>query len=140
MANTAMQIANLMMSNGKNAADMTHAVKILGGGSMQRGFARIGEFFSAEVACAAAKGLARGRIQGGIVGILGTAAVGGLAWWLTRGRKAEDAHEAEGRTILHTMETARAPLADAGEQEDLDATVPNDIVDTECSVTEETEE
>lgn len=45
MTNTAMQIANLMMSNGKNAANMTHAVKILGGGSMQRGFARIGDFF-----------------------------------------------------------------------------------------------
>ena len=131
MTNTAMQIANLMMSNGKNAADMTHAVKILGGGSMQRGFARIGEYFSAEVAGAAAKGLVRGRIQGGIVGILGTAAVGGLAWWLIRDRQAMAAHEAEGRTILHTMETSYAPLAKAGGPKDPDGTISDDIVDPE---------
>ena len=39
MTNTATQIANLMMNNGKTAADMTHAVKVLGNGSMQQGFA-----------------------------------------------------------------------------------------------------
>ena len=139
MTNTAMQIANLMMSNGKNAADMTHAVKILGEGSMQRGFARIGDFFSTEVACATAKGLMRGRIQGGLVGIIGTAAVGGLVWWLTQDSKAV-AHEAEGRTILRTMETARAPLSDIGEQEDPDGTVPDNIIDTNCSVKADTEE
>ena len=129
MTNTAMQIANLMKNNEKNAADMTHAVKILGEGSMQRGFARIGEYFSAEVADAAAKSLMSGRIQGGIVGILGTAAVGGLAWWLTREKKAKAAHEAEGRTILRTMETTRAPFADTEEQEDPDGTNPDNIID-----------
>ena len=125
-----MQIANLMMSNGKNAADMTHAVKILGGGSMQRGFARIGEYFSAEVADAATKGLMRGRIQGGLVGILGTAAIGGLAWWLARDRQAA-AHEAEGRTILNTMETSYAPSAGPGEQKDPDGSISDDIIETE---------
>lgn len=60
----------------------------------------------------------RGLIQGGLVGILGMAAVGGLAWWLTRDRKELAAHEVEGRTILRTMETARAPLADTREQKE----------------------
>lgn len=129
MTNTAMQIANLMMNNGKNAADMTHAVKILGGGSMQQGFARIGEYFSSEVADAAAKGLMRGRIQGGIVGILGTATVGGLVWWWTRDRKAKANHETEGRTILHTMETVRAPFGDTEEQENPDGTDPDNSID-----------
>ena len=128
MTNTAMQIANLMMNNGKNAADMTHAVKILGEGSMQRGFARIGEYFSAEVADATAKGLMSGRIQGGIVGILGTATIGGLAWWLTRDRKAKAAHETEGRTILRTMETSRVRFADTEEQEDPNGTDPDNII------------
>lgn len=119
---------------------MTHAVKILGGGSMQRGFARIGDYFSAEVASAAAKGLICGRIQGVLVGILGTAAVGGLSWWLVRDRKAAAVHEVEGRTILRTIETARAPLSDTGEQEAPNGTAPDSITDTEFTVTEETEE
>ena len=54
MTNTATQIANLMMNNGKTAADMTHAVKVLGNGSMQQGFARIGSYFTKEAAIAAA--------------------------------------------------------------------------------------
>ena len=132
MANTAMQIANLMMSNGKNAADMTHTVKILGGGSMQRGFARIGAFFSAEVAGATAKGLMYGRIQGGVVGILGTTVVGGLIWWLTRNKETA-AHEVEGRTILRTMETAHAPLASTDDQKNPGETDPDNIIDAECS-------
>ena len=73
MTNTATQIANLMVNNGKTAADMTHAVKVLGNGSKQQGFARIGSYFTKEAAIAAAKGLAKGRIQGGVVGVLGTA-------------------------------------------------------------------
>lgn len=140
MANTGMQIANLMMSNGKSAADMTHAVKVLGGGSMQRGFARIGEFFSAEVAGATAKGLLRGRIQGGIVGVLGTAAVGGLIWWFTRAKEAEIAHEAEGQVILHTMETAKAPATAAEEQADPDDAVTADSSDEDESFTDNTDE
>ena len=42
---------------------MTHAVKVLGNGSMQQGFARIGAYFTKEAAIAAARGLTQGRIQ-----------------------------------------------------------------------------
>lgn len=109
MSNTGLQIANLMMDNNKNAADMTHAVKVLGNGSMQRGFFRIGEFFSKEIDLANAAGLRRGRIQGGLVGALGAFCVGGLIWWLAQDGEDKTAHEAEGQKILRTMETAKAP-------------------------------
>ena len=103
MTNTATQIANLMMNNGKTAADMTHAVKVLGNGSMQQGFARIGSYFTKETAMAAAKGLAKGRIQGGVVGVLGTAAAGGIIAYFVSKNKQKADHEEEGRKILQVM-------------------------------------
>lgn len=45
MNNTATQIANLITRNGKTGADMTHALKELGSGDMQKGLTRIAEFF-----------------------------------------------------------------------------------------------
>ena len=104
MTNTATQIANLMMNNGKTAADMTHAVKVLGNGSMQQGFARIGSYFTKEAAIAAAKGLAKGRIQGGVVGVIGTVAAGGIIAYFVNKNKQKADHEEEGRKILQGME------------------------------------
>lgn len=111
MTSTGRQITNLMMDTGKSAADMTHAVKVLGNGSMQQGFSRIGAFFSEEVATAAAKGLTTGRVQGGIVGMLGTAAVGGIIAFAVSKKRKKDAHEAEGQIILQTMQE-KAPSPD----------------------------
>ena len=112
MTSEGRQIANLMMDTGKSAADMTHAVKILGDGSMQKGFARIGEFFSKEVAMETAKGRATGRIQGGVAGILGVLAIEGIIAGIIayanhrKEKKAE--HSAEGQIILKTLETETA--------------------------------
>lgn len=127
MSNTGLQIANLMMDNKKSAADMTHAVKLLGNGSMQRGFSRIGEFFSKEIALANAAGLHRGRIQGGLAGVLGTVCVGGLIWWLTQDEEDKTAHEADGQTILHAMENAKAP-SDTTDDPDLPGEASPDTI------------
>ena len=105
MTNTGKEIANLMMNNGKSASEMTHALSELGGGSMQKGFARIGKYFTEESAKAAAKGLSRGRIQGGIVGVLVTAAVGGTIYAVAKKKEKDAAHEAEGQTILNAMKS-----------------------------------
>ncbi len=115
MTSTATQIANLMMNNGKTAADMTHAVKVLGNGSMQQGFARIGAYFTKEAAIAAARGLTKRRIQGSVVGVLGSAAVGGIiAYFVNKNKKKAD-HEEEGRRILHVMEEASEDVEESEE-------------------------
>jgi len=106
MTDIATQIANLMVDSGKTAADMTHAVKVLGNGSMQQGFSRIGNYFAEEAAYAATKGLQVGRLQGGIIGILGTAAIGGIMAYMLLNEKEKAVHDSEGRTILKAMETA----------------------------------
>ena len=116
MTNTATQIANLMMNNGKTAADMTHAVKVLGNGSMQQGFARIGSYFTKEAAIAAAKGLAKGRIQGGVVRVLGTVAAGGIIAYFVNKNKQKADHEEEGRRILQVM--VEKASEDVGEPEE----------------------
>lgn len=118
MTNTGRQIANLMIDNGKTAADMTHAVKVLGNGSMQKGFSRIGVYFSEEVAAAAAKGLTTGRMQGGFVGVLGTAAVCGIIAYAVNRKKQNEVHETEGRKILCAMEES-APETEIIPSEDL---------------------
>ena len=105
MTNTGKEIANLMMNNGKSASEMTRALSELGGESMQKGLARIGKYFTEESAKAAAKGLNRGRIQGGIVGMLVTAAVGGTIYAVAKKKEKDAAHEAEGQTILNAMES-----------------------------------
>lgn len=46
MTNIAREIATLIMSNGKSAADMTHAIKVLGNGSMQEGLTRVASYFT----------------------------------------------------------------------------------------------
>lgn len=105
MTNTGKEIANLMMNNGKSASEMTHALSELGGGSMQKGFARIGKYFTEESAKSAAKGLNLGRIQGCIVGILVTATVGGTICAVAKKKEKDAAHEAEGQTILNAMKS-----------------------------------
>lgn len=113
MTNTGKEIANLIMDNGKSASEMTHALSELGGGSMQKGFARIGKYFTEESAKAAAKGLSRGRIQGGIVGMLVTAAVGGTIYAVAKKKERDAAHEAEGQIILNVMKSDSSISSDS---------------------------
>ena len=121
MTNTATQIANLMISNGKSAADMTHVVAALGGGSMQKGFARIGAYFAKEVAMASATGLKTGRIQGAVIGGVASAVVIG-AVLIVNGRNVkknqDDEHEKEGKVILQAMQDAEAPDSKEGGEDD----------------------
>ena len=117
---------------------MTHAVKNLGIGSMQQGFSRIGAFFSEEVAMAAAKGLATGRIQGGIIGVLGASAVGGIIAYAKHKKKKNAEHYAEGQRILKTLETEPANesdvLMESYPEPESDASVDDDMGTTkdEC--------
>ena len=105
MTNTGKQILNLMKDNGKSAPDMTHSLKVLGNGSMQKGFARIEDFFTDEVNATAKKELTKGRIQGVIGSVLGTAALGGLITLIINKKKRKAAHEAEGQEILKVMKS-----------------------------------
>ena len=118
MTNTGRQIANLMMDNGKSASDMTHAIKALGNGSMQQGFSSIGAFFKDEASIAAARSLAKGRVQGGIVGILGTVTVGSIIAYAVNKKKKMDDHEAKGRIILKTME---ATVSESDKEAEVDS-------------------
>lgn len=112
MTNTGKEIANLMINNEKSASEMTHALSEFGGGSMQKGLARIGKYFTEESAKAAAKGLNRGRIQGGVVGVLITAAVGGTIYAVTKKKEKDTTHEAEGQTILAAMKSDASIASD----------------------------
>jgi len=104
MTNIAREIATLIMSNGKSAADMTHAIKVLGNGSMQEGLTRVASYFTKESAMIAAKSLSKGRFQGVVIGAVGATAVcGGIALAVNYKKRQQKDHDAEGRKILSTM-------------------------------------
>ena len=48
MNNTGKQIIDLIIDHNKSASDMTHALKKLGNRNMQKGFTRIGKYFTEE--------------------------------------------------------------------------------------------
>lgn len=99
MTNVGKQILNLMNDTNKSAPDITHALKVLGNGSMQKGLSRIRDFFRDEVGAAQNKG----RIQGVIFGILGTAAFGSLIALNVYNKKKKTAHETEGQEIIKVL-------------------------------------
>ena len=111
---TGMQIAHLLTESGKSASDMTHLVKSLGEGSMQKGLTRIGDYFQDEIAITAKTYLKKGVIKGVVGGSTGTLIIGGCAYGAYRLIKkkkneiAQDAeqlarHEAEGQSIINAM-------------------------------------
>lgn len=106
MTDTRKQILDLMTNNGKSAPEMTHSVKVLGNGSMQKGLTYIGEYFKEEIELAASKGVTKGRIQGGVIGALIGASLGGLAYLVVRNKKKAELHEEAGNKILKTMESS----------------------------------
>ena len=94
MNSTATQIAKIISAPSPSAPITTHALAELGNGSMQNGLRRIVSYFAAE----SASNLKRGRIQGGLVGALGTAAIG-LAFIYHK-----KPLETEGKVILNTLQ------------------------------------
>lgn len=104
MTNVATQISNLLMNNGKSAADMTHAIKIFGDGNMQNGLAKIGTFFAEEAELAAENGLIIGRIQGGIIGFFGTVVIVSISAYALKKMSREVIHKEKGQSILTALE------------------------------------
>lgn len=98
MSNVSIQIANLITYTGKTGPEMTHALKALGGGDMQKGITRIAEYFLAK----SPELLKRGRIQGAIGGIT-CAAVLLLIAKLYNQSKKNTKLNAEGEAILKTL-------------------------------------
>jgi len=99
MNNTATQIARIISTPNPSAPITTHALAELGNGSMQDGLKRIVLYFAAE----SASNLRLGRMQGGIVGVLGTTVVAGgiaLAYHFSQKKQLET----EGRIILDTLQ------------------------------------
>ena len=99
MKKTETQIANLITSNGKTGADMTHALKELGGGDMQRGLTRIADFFLAD----SAQSLKIGRIQGAVGGVAGVGTIF-LVYKLIKDTVNNSKHKEEGKVILNCLE------------------------------------
>ena len=96
MNSTATQIAKIISTPSPSAPITTHALAELGNGSMQNGLRRIVSYFVAE----SASNLKRGRIQGGLVGVLGTVVIAGGSAFIYH----EKQLETEGKVILNTLE------------------------------------
>lgn len=99
MNSTATQIAKIISTPNPSAPITTHALAELGNGSMQNGLRRIVSYFAAE----SASNLRLGRMQGGIVGVLGTTAIAGgiaLAYHFSQKKQLET----EGKVILDTLQ------------------------------------
>lgn len=105
MTETGKRILDLMTNNGKSASEITHSIKVLGNGSMQRGLTYIGEYFKEEIADASSKGLTKGRMQG-VAGTALALSIGGLSYFVIRRKKKAKLHEEAGQKILKTMESS----------------------------------
>ena len=117
MNSTATQIANLISPPNPSAPITTHALAKLGNGSMQNGLRRIVSYFAAE----SASNLRLGRMNGGLVGVLGTTAVvGGIAlvYHFTQKKQLET----EGKVILNTLQKSAPKKSTI-----IEKTVPIDI-------------
>ena len=97
---------------------------------MQNGLRRIVSYFAAE----SASNLRLGRIQGGLVGVIGTAAVaGGIAFIYHEAQKKQ--LETEGKIILNTLQKSankntviveETPSDDVTEESDTDNNTPSE--------------
>lgn len=124
MNSTATQIARIISVPNPSAPITTHALAELGNGSMQNGLRRIVSYFAAE----SASNLRLGRMQGGIVGVLGTTVVAGgisLAYHYTQKMQLET----EGKVILDTLQkpsTGNTTIAEEMVAEDITEDTDNE--------------
>lgn len=129
MNSTATQIAKIISTPNPSAPITTHALAEFGNGSMQNGLRRIVSYFAAE----SASNLRLGRIQGGLVGIIGTATVaGGIAFIYHETQKKQ--LETEGKAILNTLQkpttentviVEETPSDDVTKESDADISTPS---------------
>ena len=130
MNSTATQIAKIISTPNPSAPITTHALAELGNGSMQNGLRRIISYFAAE----SASKLRLGRIQGGLVGVIGTAVVaGGIAFIYQETQK--KLLETEGKSILNTLQKSanentiiveKTPSDNVTEESDTDNNTPSE--------------
>lgn len=114
MSEAGATVRSLVFESGKASSEMTHDLKVLGGGKMQDGVKRLASFFMEE-------GRQRGYLQGeraGIIkGVAGTLFVGSViagGYWIAercRINKIIKEHEKEGMKIIRVMkqETSEKP-------------------------------
>lgn len=69
MSETGMQVRNLVVENGKSSSEITHDLKVLGEGNMQKGIKKLAILCLEE---GAQRGYKIGEINGIIEGTVGT--------------------------------------------------------------------
>lgn len=114
MSEAGAAVRSLVFESGKASAEMTHDLKVLGGGKMQDGVKRLASFFMEE---GRQRGYLQGERAGTIKGVAGTLFVGSViagGYWLAercRINKIIKEHEKEGMKIIRVMEqeTAEEP-------------------------------
>lgn len=107
MSEAGAAVRSLVFESGKASPEMTHDLKVLGGGKMQDGIKRLASFFMEE---GRERGYLQGERAGTIKGVAGTLFVGSLiaggCWIAERCRinKIIKEHEKEGMKIIRVME------------------------------------
>ncbi|MGN0289712.1 MAG: hypothetical protein ACI4DQ_08865 [Lachnospiraceae bacterium] len=107
MSEAGAAVRSLVFESGKASPEMTHDLKVLGGGKMQDGIKRLASFFMEE---GRERGYLQGERTGTIKGVAGTLFVGSLiaggCWIAERCRinKIIKEHEKEGMKIIRVME------------------------------------
>ena len=107
MSEAGAAVRSLVFESGKASPEMTHDLKVLGGGKMQDGIKRLASFFMEE---GRERGYLQGERAGSIKGVAGTLFVGSLiaggCWIAERCRinKIIKEHEKEGMKIIRVME------------------------------------
>ena len=107
MSEAGAAVRSLVFESGKAGPEMTHDLKVLGGGKMQDGIKRLASFFMEE---GRERGYLQGERAGTIKGVAGTLFVGSLiarGCWIAewcRINKIIKEHEKEGMKIIRVME------------------------------------
>lgn len=101
MSKTSEQIKDLILNFGKKAPEMTHALKFIGDGNMQKGIGKIADYYFEE-------GMKKGTIKGAAGGAA-TLAIGALVIRFVKKKISESKkHEQEGQEILKGLRNGMA--------------------------------
>lgn len=109
MSAKAEEIFELISSSGLSAPEMTHSLKMVGDGDMQKGFLHMARFFHSDgFSEGVSVGTKRGFIQGALGALGAVALVGGI--YVTgkiNERKRKTQLENEGKKILNTLKETK---------------------------------